>query len=283
MRRHSSNSHLPVLHQPMSNRYVVETDKTYKYRPSIWESGSTCSLLNLQIDVRADSDCHIWLCDRERDSRGYEIVIGGWKGSRSEIRRGKQGDALCSVFHDSAAKPLRDGQGRFWVSVMPNDNDVTIVVGKGWDLWKDKFMIAVDKSRKKIATVSSVSVCTGFGSEGHWTIYVDSQTTEDDAGGSGRSIIMQKPSTAVSTCANTPKLGVRKSSVFSTPIRDTIVSTAPSSVLKGGNGGANLLKRPRMQPASQHDNQFLPENFLTHINDALAKHGLIEPNAKRRR
>lgn len=265
---------------PPRERFTAQTGPVYKYTTPIWESGAACSLLNLQIDVTASSDCHIWVCDRERESRGYEVVIGGWKNTRSEIRRGKQGQALSTIFHDGSAKPLKYNGGKFWVSVMPNDHDVTIVIGKGWDLWKDKIMTAVDKSKKKISTLNQVSVTTGFGSEGDWTVYVDTQETEPRI-----SIDESCTNTVIDEPKNTPPRQIRTSS-FNTPIRDTLVSTIP--IPNNFVTGKNLLKRPRNQSPRNNENRS-PATNLGNIDQAISKHAAIpartlaQPPPKRRR
>jgi hypothetical protein len=156
----------------------IETGNKYKY-VSVWDEPVGAGRphgepLKFFIDIEAKSDCHIWLSDGENarnTRRGYEVVIGGWNNTRSEIRRGQQGTALACCLHKNSPLQVR-GKSKFWIAILEekSDNSTTVVVGEGWDLWKNKFLISVDKNPKFF--VRSISVSTGFGHAGKWGMFV---------------------------------------------------------------------------------------------------------------
>lgn len=159
-------------------RYMssILTSGKYGYGNPVWESphNSVLAPILILFEVDAASDAHVWLSEGSGSkSRGYEILLGGWKNKRSEIRRGQQGSVqLACLLHDGAG-PLKKGERRkFWISIITRTDSVTIVVGKGWDAWKSKLLVAVDASNKRVIPIEAVSVSTGFGSEGHWSLVV---------------------------------------------------------------------------------------------------------------
>ena len=204
------------------------TTPKYSYGKPVWEQSKARPMnppLVVLVEVAASSDAHVWLSDGSGSkSRGYELVIGGWKNSRSEIRRGQQGTSLACILHEEG--PLGGGKKRFWISLLSENGSVSIVVGTGWDLWKHSFLVGVDSSKKRMETAESVSVSTGFGAEGDWTIHVTEKSifkTQDDP-------------RATEDVSATPQR-VSHTLAFSTPIHRTLVSS-----LAGPSG---LLKRPR--------------------------------------
>jgi len=223
---------------------MIETGPKYKYSAiSVWDGSVSENGVPLQIRVDVDtrSDCHLWLNDgTNKKKNGYEIVIGGWNNTRSEIRRGQQGDSIACCLHKS--NPLsRSGSSRFWVSVIQTEEALTIVVGFGWEIWKDKFLIAVDRRRRGDAIIRSLSVSTGFGHSGVWNVYVN------DIGGESRILAtaqvedqenkQPEHNEKIAAFRQTPKSEKRPLPL--TPMRETLVTTTSTT-----NGGS-LLKRPR--------------------------------------
>ena len=70
---------------------------------------------------------------------------------------------------------------KFWISLVAKNDSVTIVVGHGRDLWKNRIMIAVDSSPKRVPLVDSVYLSTGFGATGKWDILVLTDTVCETA------------------------------------------------------------------------------------------------------
>ena len=215
----------------------IETGNKYKY-VSVWDepvgdSRPENEPLKFFIDVEAHSDCHVWLSDGEKSTRrGYEIVIGGWNNTRSEIRRGQQGTALACCLHKSSPLKIR-GKSKFWIAIIEekSDNSTTVVVGEGWELWKNKFLISVDKKPK--LNIRSLSVSTGFGNSGKWGIFVGDEPDESS---------LSIPE--VEKFEKNEKIiqpVVRK--FPTTPIRETLVATGVSTA---ASSPGFLLKRPRL-------------------------------------
>ena len=262
----------------------VETGAKYKY-VSVWDEpvGSVRTPgdpLKFFIHVEAKSDCHIWLSDcgsKTSTKRGYEIVIGGWNNTRSEIRRGQQGTALACCLHKTS--PLDSKcRSKFWIAVIEetSDHSTTVVVGEGWDIWKNKFLISVDKRAK--FSVSSLSVSTGFGHTGKWSVYMGEDPEET----------AQPPQ---------PIMVPARKLVPLTPIRETLVATGcvSSTVASSSSSPACLLKRPRMNFGDIDENIFFSNNDVVSsaverkqvgfsINETLAKYHSANPQppAKRR-
>ena len=269
----------------------VETGEKYKY-VSVWDepvssSSPTKEPVKVFVDIEAKSDCHLWLFDgnMKNTRRGYEVVIGGWNNSRSEIRRGQQGTALACCLHKT--RPLdtsREGRSKFWIAVIEEecDDSTTVVVGQGWELWKNKFLIAVDRKGKQFR-IRSLSVSTGFGHCGKWAIHVGEEPGENTSL-PDNVFIPQQPSI-------TQPVPPRR--FVSTPIRETLVATGVSTAASS----PMLLKRPRLN----FDENSEPKNFMISeterkqvgisIDETLAKFGSsgggrrlaeAQPPAKRR-
>lgn len=258
----------------------VSTGKKYEYK-QVWERLSSCVDDNFLVlfEVEARSDAHVWL---EMDSGGYEIVIGGWNNSRSEIRRGKQGKCVLACIMDDA-KPLNaSGKTKFWMTVKQEatTSNNAILVGKGWEVGKNTFLVGKDK-KKFSEKIESMSVSTGFGFEGKWIIHghqveedvlVAEQTHEPD---------------------DSPKW-FEPAATF-TPIRSTLILSSTRST----SSPSVLLKRPRHltsgNTAPPHDEEnAAPKNHSTNpqpiqavyfsnlkeraavrstVNRSLARHG----------
>jgi hypothetical protein len=238
---------------------TVSTSDKYGYDTNpVWEKPvrekEPIEKLSMLIEVEAHSDAHIWFSDGSKNSRrGYEVVIGGWKNKRSEIRRGQQGTQLACEFHIHDP-PLQGGWPRkFWFALVRKDDSITIVLGTGWDLWRNRMLMAVDKSVKRIAEIETCHVSTGYGSEGTWEVIV----------------LDDKEKTA------TKPIKTRTEEIPRTPdsrinIRDTI--------RVNGTTPSGLLKRPRFTEstptasASQHLSPEAKRKLSMKLETTLAKH-----------
>jgi hypothetical protein len=261
----------------------VETGEKYKY-VSVWDEPVSSSPrskepLKIFIDVEAKSDCHLWLFDGDQKNtrKGYEIVIGGWNNTRSEIRRGQQGTALACCLHKTSPLETRD-KSKFWIAVITEDSDMstTVVVGQGWELWKNKFLISVDKKGK--FDLKSLSVSTGFGHGGKWAIYVGEEPKEKTE---------SDETELLSISSFREKTSIKQNAVnrfVSTPIRDTLVPTGVSTAASS----PILLKRPRFnfdensEPINVTISEKESKQVGLSIDETLAKFGTVGGGGVRR-
>ena len=115
---------------------------------------------NISFRVRAGNDAHIALSlDKNNwDTHTYEIVIGGWKNSRSVIRRCDQ----CLPKSNFVHSPLNASEFKpFWISWTNGD----IRVGTGTELFAKEFLRWRDNDPEEIR---HIGVSTGWGSNGTW-------------------------------------------------------------------------------------------------------------------
>ena len=206
----------------------IRTSTKYGYSTqAAWDRPvGTEGPVTLLLEVDGASDAHVWLSDgTSSTTRGYEVVIGGWKNTRSEIRRGQQGTQLlaCELHRDG---PLQAGSMRkFWLSIIPKkEESVTIVLGAGWEPWKQKILVGVDKAARRIDRIEAAYVSTGFGSEGVWEVLTDSLEPP----------VVKSESATARTVSVTPP----SRPIFKQSIRDTIVVASSHTPV-------GLLKRPR--------------------------------------
>ena len=237
---------------------LVTCDK-YGYQTSpVWEKPirqkGPVEKLSLLIEVEAKSDAHIWISDGSKNSRrGYEIVVGGWNNKRSEIRRGQQGTQLACEFHIHDP-PLQGGRAKkFWLAVVRREESITVVLGTGWEVWKNRMLMAIDKSIKRIPDIESCHVSTGYGSDGKWEIIVLDQKENTEKEPSVNKVNKQ-PRTP------DPRLDIR------------------GTILVTGTPLSALLKRPRhaettpVASASQHYSPEAKRKLNMKLQTTLAKH-----------
>ena len=80
--------------------HYIETDKNYNYLKVI--EGAE-NLRIVKFSVEATNDIHLSLSRADPlTPSNYEIVFGGWGGSKSVIRASHQGAELVSVRHTKA-------------------------------------------------------------------------------------------------------------------------------------------------------------------------------------
>ncbi|XP_019635213.1 PREDICTED: uncharacterized protein LOC109478195 [Branchiostoma belcheri] len=131
------------------------TDTTYRYRWDVPQLTGT----RFTFQASARNDVHVGLSSVHHDvSDMYEIVIGGWRNTRSAIRRRKQGPNLAFVSTPGINSPTE--LRTFWINCAP---DGTISVGKGDDA--QPFMSWRDPNPLR---VSYAGYSTGWGSTGRW-------------------------------------------------------------------------------------------------------------------
>jgi hypothetical protein len=210
---------------------MFTTGEKYGYRyPSVWErpythssSMNEWSLLML-LEVRAGSDAHIFLSADGGVKKGYEIVIGASKNAQTLIRRGAQKDAIGMKLHAEKDEPLSSSEMRkFWISFIHGRRKSRVIVGRGWNPPEGTILLAVDGSTRRL-DVQSASVCTGFGSEGEWSIAAVKMGELKDALDIGKQVSITTPPAEKS---NTPPR-----------MRNTLVVSH-----RGDSSG--LLRRPR--------------------------------------
>ena len=250
---------------------IITTSSKYGYisNEAVWEkphASSSFAPILILLEVQAASDAHIWLSAAEGSkSKGYEILLGGWKNKRSEIRRGQQGTLqLACLLHEDGQGPLCPTQSRkFWISLISRTDSVTIVVGKGWEAWKDKLLVGIDKSSKRVTSIESVNICTGFGAEGKWSIVVstvDSETRNNE-----------KP--PIKSHDSPPKQSPHHDFPPRDRIQDTIIVRDPATA----SGQGSLLKRKRSSPISTQEIPHFPILKLKASRDekiVLAKYAI---------
>jgi Farnesoic acid 0-methyl transferase len=136
----------------------------YLKNPPVWLPTASRAAASLRIKVKAASDAHILLsCEGER--KAIEIVVGGWKNTRSEIRRGAQGMPVASVMHDHACPPLDKTKFcEILVSWTVEAAGVSVRVAVAGQ------KLEVLERSKKIPVIKAVYVSTGFGHEGEWQV-----------------------------------------------------------------------------------------------------------------
>ncbi|KAI8493475.1 hypothetical protein Bbelb_288720 [Branchiostoma belcheri] len=151
------------------------TDTTYRYRWDVPQLTGT----RFTFQASARNDVHVGLSSVHHDvSDMYEIVIGGWRNTRSAIRRRKQGPNLAFVSTPGINSPTE--LRTFWINCAP---DGTISVGKGDDA--QPFMSWRDPNPLR---VSYAGYSTGWGSTGRWKFCSirDQRTFTDPNLASGR-------------------------------------------------------------------------------------------------
>lgn len=114
----------------------------------------------VNFKVRAPNDAHLALtADGVEADPMYEVFIGGWKNTKSVIRKNR---TKPDVAEADTPDILNDGEFRgFWVRWMDN----TILVGREGEV--AAFLTYEDTQQLPI---NFVGVCTGWGAVGSWII-----------------------------------------------------------------------------------------------------------------
>lgn len=128
------------------------TPNTYRYR----YVADVSAITRLTIEIQANNDVHIALSEEDNDLPSmYEIVIGGWAGTKSAIRREKQGSSMGSASTPGILSPT-EFRG-FWLSW----KDGMIEVGKAGE--GAPFMTWTDPDP---LPVNYIGFSTGWGNTG---------------------------------------------------------------------------------------------------------------------
>jgi len=141
----------------------------------VWLPTASRATASLKIKVKAKSDAHI-LLSFEGEKKALELVVGGWKNTQTEIRRGSQGMPLASVLHDLSNPPLNEEKFReihlSW-SVEASGVRVKVKVA-------GKELEVLEKS-KKIPVIKAVYVSTGFNYVGEWQVVKEAPESSSES------------------------------------------------------------------------------------------------------
>ncbi|XP_077981785.1 C3 and PZP-like alpha-2-macroglobulin domain-containing protein 8 [Glandiceps talaboti] len=141
-----------------------ETDTAYRFRyfdkPLIGFS--------VNFKVKAKNDAHIGLSAGPQDKPAmYEIVIGGWRNTKSVIRRAKHSELRVEASTPGILSPNEFRE--FWISY----NNGVIRVGKEGD--QEAFMEWTDPDP---LPVKYLGYSTGWGSDGQFVFCMDDPIAE---------------------------------------------------------------------------------------------------------
>ena len=169
-----SNQYSVMIH-PLMNREVhtASNPGPPRYVSTVWrrseksvtdviDIGEVC----LEMSIKASADAHV-LLSHSGDRKAFELVIGGWHNTRSEIRlgAGDRGTVLATIIHSKP--PLSDSD---WLAVelrfRSGEGGTNIFAKIG-----EECLQAVHKG-KKVPFISKVMVGTGFWAEGDWKVCV---------------------------------------------------------------------------------------------------------------
>jgi hypothetical protein len=173
----------------------------YPKYPPVWVAGTDegeSQVISVQIEVTAISDAHILV---KAGRVNYEVVVGGWNNTRSEIRRGQQGTTLAQVFHEKHNQPLAGPNSavKIALEIYRTEEGGSIDVF----LASNQRMLARDKKMPKI---SEIRVATGFNFPGEW----NTQVTESEITANENSPL--EPPPKVQRVSDTPSLNPSRKS-----------------------------------------------------------------------
>ncbi|CAH1794507.1 unnamed protein product [Owenia fusiformis] len=149
---------LPVL---MGQSSTLFTPNDYAFSHGYLEVDDKTWMI---FDVQACSDAHLALAATSDDfsKNTYEIVIGGWSGTKSVIRDARGGGVMAEA--ETLDIVTCEEFRSFWVSW----KNGLIEVGKGKTHGVGRFMFWTDPNAH---VVKALSLATGWGSRGKWTLY----------------------------------------------------------------------------------------------------------------
>ncbi|KAJ8041524.1 C3 and PZP-like alpha-2-macroglobulin domain-containing protein 8 [Holothuria leucospilota] len=134
-----------------------DTDTSYYYRYLELPVG----ISHIQFEAKANNDVHIALSPSENSSDLYEIVIGGWKNTKSVIRRCKQ---CINLVSELTNRYLSANEFRwFWITFESNG---AITVGRNNE--STPFMKWTDPDPLE---VQYLGYSTGFGNSGQFRFF----------------------------------------------------------------------------------------------------------------
>lgn len=138
----------------MANNIVLETEDKLEYVFHPVSNGV------VNFKVRAANDAHLALTSGPMESEPMlEVFIGGWKNTKSVIRKNRAKPDVCEVETPDILNP---GEFRgFWIKWM--DNVVTV----GMEGAAAAFL---SYENPDAYDINFVGVCTGWGATGSWII-----------------------------------------------------------------------------------------------------------------
>mmetsp|Transcript_91178 Transcript_91178/g.244129 ORF Transcript_91178/g.244129 Transcript_91178/m.244129 type:complete len:962 (-) Transcript_91178:321-3206(-) len=152
---------------PVEQKKVATADS--KSMLEVWNSPDQLPLatLKLTLDVDSEHDAHLWLGDSS--GKGFMFVFGGWRNTRSGIRKGKSDTADLKVTHFHPFFPQGGGKATVFVSVV-RENDGSMVLGFGPRIERELWVYYRDRSR---LALTSISVGTWYGASASWTLFIE--------------------------------------------------------------------------------------------------------------
>jgi Farnesoic acid 0-methyl transferase len=162
-------------HIRMEKRVIVEATKgapLYFEKDPVWiSSDSPSPMVHFSAKVQASNDAHIFLLTSRTEvsgkrpiTKGYEIVLGGWGNTRSEIRKSKV-KSLATLIHRN---PLLS-------NVNDTAIDLTVVFSATGGLeievaLKNSGEVIFGFDKKATDPIKEVYVSSGYGSDSKWVI-----------------------------------------------------------------------------------------------------------------
>mmetsp|Transcript_85019 Transcript_85019/g.193874 ORF Transcript_85019/g.193874 Transcript_85019/m.193874 type:complete len:956 (+) Transcript_85019:49-2916(+) len=152
---------------PAEQKKVATADS--KSMLQVWSSPDQLPLasLKLTLDVDSEHDAHLWLGDSS--GKGFMFVFGGWRNTRSGIRKGKSDTADLRVTHFQPFFPAGGGKATVFISLV-RENDGSMVLGFGPRIERELWVYYRDRSR---LSLTSISVGTWYGASASWTLFIE--------------------------------------------------------------------------------------------------------------
>lgn len=118
----------------------------------------------INFKIKACNDVHVALISGNTENDPlYEIVIGGWKNTKSVLRTGKQANTAAT---DEGDFLICSEYKEFWISW----DNITINIGRG-DVFDDDTIFLTWSNADGLRTIINIGVYTAFGSTGEWIFY----------------------------------------------------------------------------------------------------------------
>ena len=216
--------------------------------------------VTLNIQVRASSDAHI-LLSFEGERQAWEIVVGGWGNTQSQIRRGSQGIELATLIHPKGRAPLAEGKWRDVVIRWREEGGgrVLIIVQAGGERLK-----VVANGGARIPRIKDVYLGSGFGSASDWKVFVSYGETHVPEKKSIHRTSLASSESHFDILEGIPSsvaaLEKKENDSCNTPIKNSPArsfgkATPLSSILKRRSksvSSPNQLEQPETSPRRQH-------------------------------
>ncbi|XP_071104952.1 uncharacterized protein [Haliotis cracherodii] len=153
---------LLILHltDSLSQRAIFSTSSTHIYHSLFDDGVIKRSHTSLTFKVKTCGDAHVALKTlyQNSDTQMYEVVLGGWRNSKSVLRRCAQCDSLVEY---SGGVVSCSQYKQFWMSW----SDGTVKAGRGGTVGQDEILSYRDPHPHAI---NYFAAATGWGSPGEW-------------------------------------------------------------------------------------------------------------------